>query len=51
MTSNPFVDRASRGFEKQAAEAIRKDGHPRWMQLTGLIHDLGKVMWIWENRQ
>lgn len=28
----------------QSAEAIRRDGKPRWMQLTGLIHDLGKVM-------
>lgn len=28
----------------QTAEAIRKDGHPRWMQLTGLIHDLGKLL-------
>jgi inositol oxygenase len=28
----------------QTAEAIRRDGHPRWFQLTGLIHDLGKVL-------
>ncbi|PHH59093.1 hypothetical protein CDD81_3804 [Ophiocordyceps australis] len=28
----------------QAAEALRRDGKPRWMQLTGLIHDLGKLM-------
>ncbi|SPQ25017.1 69110d06-95a9-47ba-8abe-37940eb0f18e [Thermothielavioides terrestris] len=28
----------------QSAEAIRRDGKPRWMQLTGLIHDLGKIM-------
>ncbi len=27
----------------QTAEAIRRDGHPRWFVLTGLIHDLGKV--------
>jgi len=27
----------------QTAEAMRKDGQPRWMILTGLIHDLGKV--------
>ena len=30
----------------QTAEAIRKDGHPRWFVLTGLIHDLGKVLGI-----
>ncbi|KAI5809082.1 inositol oxygenase [Peziza echinospora] len=28
----------------QTAEAIRAAGKPRWMVLTGLIHDLGKVM-------
>jgi len=28
----------------QSAEAMRRDGKPRWMQLTGLIHDLGKRM-------
>ncbi|KAK7747604.1 hypothetical protein SLS62_009015 [Diatrype stigma] len=30
----------------QSAEAIRKDGKPRWMQLTGLIHDLGKLLFF-----
>jgi inositol oxygenase len=28
----------------QTAEAIRKDGKPEWMQVTGLIHDLGKLL-------
>ena len=28
----------------QSAEAMRRDGKPRWMQLTGLIHDLGKLL-------
>lgn len=28
----------------QTAEAIRRDGKPDWMQLTGLIHDLGKLL-------
>ncbi|KAI0207009.1 DUF706-domain-containing protein [Astrocystis sublimbata] len=31
----------------QSAEAIRKDGKPRWMQLTGLIHDLGKLLFFY----
>jgi inositol oxygenase len=30
----------------QAAEAIRRDGKPRWMQLTGLVHDLGKLLFF-----
>ena len=33
----------------QSAEALRKDGRPDWMQLVGLIHDLGKVMFLWGN--
>ncbi|BEI83069.1 hypothetical protein CcaverHIS002_0309370 [Cutaneotrichosporon cavernicola] len=28
----------------QTAEAMRKDGKPDWMQLTGLVHDLGKLL-------
>lgn len=28
----------------QTAEAIRRDNHPDWFVLTGLIHDLGKVL-------
>ena len=32
----------------QAAEAMRRDGKPRWMQLTGLIHDLGKLLFFFD---
>jgi len=28
----------------QTAEAMRRDGKPDWMQLTGLVHDLGKLL-------
>ncbi|KDR79887.1 hypothetical protein GALMADRAFT_136471 [Galerina marginata CBS 339.88] len=28
----------------QTAEAIRRDGKPEWMQVTGLLHDLGKLL-------
>jgi inositol oxygenase len=35
----------------QAAEAIRRDGHPRWMQLAGLIHDLGKILCLYSEPQ
>ena len=34
----------------QSAEAIRRDGKPRWMQLTGLIHDLGKLLYFFDAR-
>ena len=30
----------------QSAEAIRADHRPDWMQLVGLIHDLGKMMFV-----
>lgn len=29
----------------QTAEMMRKDGLPDWFQLTGLIHDMGKIMY------
>lgn len=32
----------------QSAEALRRDGKPRWMQLTGLIHDLGKLLYFYD---
>ncbi len=35
----------------QTAEAIRQDGHPRWLILTGLIHDLGKVLCLFGEPQ
>ncbi|CAN5152546.1 hypothetical protein BH23BAC1_BH23BAC1_49080 [soil metagenome] len=31
----------------QSAEAIREDKRPEWMQFVGLIHDLGKMMYLW----
>ncbi len=35
----------------QTSEAIRRDGHPRWMVLAGLIHYLGKVLCLWGEPQ
>ena len=35
----------------QTAEALRRDGHPRWLILTGLIHDLGKVLILFGEPQ
>ena len=31
----------------QTAEGIRRAGHPDWMQLVGLLHDMGKIMFLW----
>ena len=30
----------------QTAEQIRKDGWPRWFQLVGFIHDIGKILFV-----
>ena len=35
----------------QTAEAVRRDGHPRWFILAGLIHDLGKILCLWGEPQ
>lgn len=42
--SDPDTDLSQIEHNLQTAEAIRRDGHPRWFQLTGLIHDLGKTL-------
>lgn len=35
----------------QTSEAIRRDGHPDWMILTGLMHDMGKVLCLFGEPQ
>ena len=35
----------------QTSEAIRADGHPRWFILTGLVHDLGKILCLFHEPQ
>jgi inositol oxygenase len=35
----------------QTSEAIRLDGHPDWMVLTGLMHDMGKVLCLFGEPQ
>ena len=35
----------------QTSEAIRRDGHPDWMVLVGLVHDLGKVLCLFGEEQ
>jgi inositol oxygenase len=42
--SDPDTDLPQIEHNLQTAEAIRKDGHPRWFILTGFIHDLGKIL-------
>ena len=49
--SDPDTDLSQIEHNLQTAEAIRRDGHPRWFQLTGLIHDLGKVLCLYGEPQ
>src|SRR6202140_5165328 len=49
--SDPDTSLSQIEHNLQTAEAIRRDGHPRWMILTGLIHDLGKVLCLYGEPQ
>jgi inositol oxygenase len=49
--SDPDTDLSQIEHLLQAAEAIRADGHPRWFILTGLIHDLGKILCLYGEPQ
>jgi inositol oxygenase len=49
--SDPDTDLPQIEHNLQTAEAIRRDGHPRWFILTGLIHDLGKVLSLFGEPQ
>ena len=35
----------------QTSEAIRRDGHPDWMVLVGLMHDMGKTLCLFGEPQ
>lgn len=45
--SDPDINLPNIEHLVQTAEAIRGDNRPDWMQLVGLIHDLGKIMYMW----
>lgn len=47
--SDPDTELSQIDHALQTAESIRKDGKPRWMQLVGLIHDLGKILYFFES--
>lgn len=46
--SDPDTELSQIDHALQTAEAIRRDGQPRWMQLVGLIHDLGKLLYFFD---
>lgn len=45
--SDPDLDLPNLFHLLQTAQGIRREGHPDWMQLTGLLHDMGKIMFLW----
>jgi inositol oxygenase len=49
--SDPDIDLSQKEHLLQTAEAIRTDGHPDWFVLTGLIHDLGKILCLFGEPQ
>ena len=49
--SDPDIDLPQIEHLLQTAEAIRAAGRPRWYILTGLIHDLGKILCLWDEPQ
>ncbi len=49
--SDPDTELAQIEHLLQTSEAIRKDGHPRWFTLAGLVHDLGKVLCLFGEPQ
>jgi inositol oxygenase len=49
--SDPDIDLDQRQHLLQTSEAIRADGHEDWFVLTGLVHDLGKVLCLYGEPQ
>ena len=49
--SDPDTDLSQLEHLLQTAEQIRQDGQPRWMILTGFIHDLGKILCLYDEPQ
>ncbi len=49
--SDPDTELSQIEHLMQCSEAIRADGHPRWMIATGLIHDLGKILCLFGEPQ
>jgi inositol oxygenase len=49
--SDPDLDLGQIHHAFQTAEGMRADGQPRWQVLTGLLHDLGKVLCLFDEPQ
>src|SRR5262245_62843413 len=49
--SDPDIELSQKEHLLQTAEAIRRDGHEDWFVLTGLVHDLGKILCLFGEPQ
>lgn len=49
--SDPDTDLTQIEHLLQTSEAMRRDGLPRWMVLTGFLHDLGKCLCLYGEPQ
>lgn len=49
--SDPDTDLTQLEHLLQTSEAIRRDGHPRWMVAAGFVHDLGKCLCLYGEPQ
>ena len=47
--SDPDIKLPNQHHLFQTAEAMKNDNLPDWLQLTGLIHDMGKIIFLWGN--
>jgi inositol oxygenase len=50
-SSDPDVSLPNMIHMFQTAEGIRKACYPDWFQLVGLIHDMGKIMFLWGDEK
>ncbi|WKN32657.1 inositol oxygenase family protein [Porifericola rhodea] len=49
--SDPDIDLDQTQHLLQTSEAIRADGQPDWLVLTGFLHDLGKILCLFGEPQ
>ncbi|MGI8605164.1 MAG: inositol oxygenase family protein [Verrucomicrobiales bacterium] len=49
--SDPDTDLSQLEHLLQTAEHLRADRQPRWMIMTGFVHDLGKILCLWGEPQ
>jgi len=48
--SDPDTEHPNLVHMLQTAEGMGSAGHPDWFQLVGLLHDMGKLMFLWGDQ-